>query len=230
MVGETDPFPDGHEWNIAASTPVVEPAVALLLVHPWIEAEARDVLYGGNLWLMLNGPQTPAHSFLLHCHRNQFRRIRIVFSLHDLITRDWIQETPDRSKGMEGSRLQRTDQLHNALAKDLDIEWGLRIALLMSTPFLLLDYLEMDLDQCYCPIGCCRAVDVIIFWMLRISIGGSTCDLDRRLPCHVRVTGFKSVDEKRQFYEMLHMITFYNASEAKAMLTEVHVKLHELEG
>lgn len=229
IVGEIDPFPSGREWKSTRNKVVGKPAVALLLVHPWIEAEAKDILYGGNVWLMLKGSRVLAEIFFWNCHRKQFRRIRTVFSQHDLITRDWIMESPNRCKGMQDSRLQRTEQLHGDLANELHVEWLLRLTYLICTTWPMLECVEMDLNQCYCPIGCCRPVEAIIFRMLTIFIAKSTPrGLYFKLRWDVEVTGFQSHGEEEHFHDVVDEITCCAEPREGSKSKEIHANLMKI--
>ena len=235
IVGEINPFPNGREWKSATNTPVVKPAVALLLVHPWIEAEAKDILYGGNTWLMLIQPDGFKEWSFWTCHGKQLRRVRTVFSQHDLITRDWIQETPNRSKGMAGSRRARTEQLHQACSMKLVIDWCVRLVWLMYSVLSDLECLDMELHQCYCPIGCCRLVDWIIRGMLILFVSQSaypapeSAKIFRTLNAiELKVTGFENEDEEERFKKAVAVIRRRNVPEATAMDEQIETRLFDL--
>ena len=231
VVGEVDPFPTSHWWKPAGRTPVVRPAVTLLLVHPLIKAEARDILYGGNTWLMLNTPHGLKETSFWIGRGKQFRSVRTIFSQHDLIARDWIQEAPDRINGMESSRRARTEQLHNAYSKELYSDWQARIIWLMGSLFANLVRLCMDFHQCYCPIGCCRAVDRIIQDILRLFIylsANPSPQSEENLKGFTTVelygTGFESKDEKEQFWKAIEIIRSRDVKQAVAMLKQTAVR------
>ena len=236
IVGEIDPFPTGREWKAPASTSVVKPAVALLLAHPWIEAEARDILYEGNVWLLLSKPKSQVEDFFWTCHRKDFHHVRIIISQHDLITRYWIQGSPCVTEEMEGSRHLRTERLHQICTERLLVEWAAKIGWLLYPEMPDLKRLDIDLHQCYCPIGCCRMVDRIISIMLSASITFSpfTCDKSKTAirtfsAVERNVFGTESADEKERFDEGIAAIQSHDVSRVEATRNQVKKRLSDRE-
>lgn len=236
VVGEIDPFPTDHEWKAAATTSVDKPAVALLRAHPWIEAEARDILYGGNVWLMLSKPQSLVEKFFWTCHRKDFRHVRVSFSQHDLITRDWVQENPCVMEETEGSRHARTEQSHQVCSTRLIHEWTSKIGWLLYPELPNLKRLDMDLHQCYCPIGCCRLVDRIISIILTafLTLSQLTSDESKTAirtfsAVELNVIGTQSADEKRRFNEAIAVFQSRDVPRAEAMRSQARKRLLDLE-
>ena len=185
-----------------------------------VQSEAEAIFYGvGNLFVLPAGyyPNPPMfrdNSLLYHSPPPipPFKSISITFDFRD--------EKEDLSRRREDIRSQRgfffpmrddndnpTNKfrwhfgdeevilhIHDSRLDALEEIWSERISVIKQC--VGLTYLEIDLEECYCPLGCCR----VVHWVL---------DLIGRFPTEteslkqLNITGVGSVEEARM---LIHII------------------------
>lgn len=92
-------------------------------------------------------------------------------------------------------------KLHDQKTELLEYEWVDRIDAIKS---MTLDRLELDFEECYCSVGCCRKVGWVLDAFIHSDMPPGTlpddiyCNTDwkTRPPLHVNVLGWRSPEEQ----------------------------------
>lgn len=133
------------------------PSVALLGVNKTVNQEAAKILFGKNTWHLSYIRYLPhgEESRFWRRYAKYFRHISIRFTMNDVLPRDLFRTTNVR-RSLPGSYNERTlaAAIHDdriwMLAKTF--AWKRRRLLEMN-----LDSLIFDVEDLFCPNGCCRS-------------------------------------------------------------------------
>ena len=185
-----------------------------------VQSEAEAVFYGlGNHFVLPAGyyrnPPVFRDGSLSYCSPAPippFKSLSVTFDFRDeqedlsgkdskiRSQRDWYfpmrddnTNAVDRSgRQMDGK--ERTLHVHDERLNALFHIWGERIRIIEQC--VGLKYLEVDLEECYCPLGCCRMAE---------SVVGTIYDFPARSDSlkHLNITGISSVEEA---YELMNAI------------------------
>ena len=147
--GEINPYPTDYERNELMRPFPRKPDVALLQVSSVVQAEAKIVLFGKNLWRLSynkkNDPMWDAYGELV-------RKLIISFDVRDLDSNDRLQ-TAIFEWGYQDNWEDLKDKCHNQACNDLiDDVWWWKISRISE---MMLTGLILDFTNCYCPNGCC---------------------------------------------------------------------------
>jgi len=157
--GEIIPYPTRYEitdGEIDKNQPL--PCTALLAVNKVVRDEAAAVLFPKNTWRISNGRRSfPAVSklhrlFLYHATITVDCRASDSTSQLEM-TKEWFG---DDYKALTSAR--RRELIHEERNYDF-IEWWVENMKLAER--FSLKTLRIDFTNCYCPSGCCRAVQDI---------------------------------------------------------------------
>ena len=197
------------------------PIVALLAVNKTLHQEAAKILFGKNTWHLSYIRYLPhgEESRFWRRYAKYFRHVSIRFTMNDVLPRDLVRITNVR-RSLPGSYNGRslTDAIHDdrifMLAKTF--AWKRRLLLEMN-----LDSLVFDVENLFCPNGCCRTeiLDILCENMGREGIwyaskphvsmrsyfkapnlyGGCIQDIETKRQRKVEVVGLVSDEEKDIF-------------------------------
>ncbi len=184
----------------------VKPYLGILGVNRQIRDEAKTVYYRGNAFEL--GPLSGIHH-LFPGDRYAFSLIRsltISFSPRTLSQRIreevrhgyrqmWVEESRYEEDAVQACQ-NRARLLHNAERRMLETIWKMRILDLAA--MVSLRSLHLDLEDCYCPTGCCRLVSALGKCILEMNVGQKLLAVK-----DFQVQGTLGLSEKLQFmYEM----------------------------
>ncbi|KAG7005479.1 hypothetical protein G7Y79_00019g046590 [Physcia stellaris] len=155
-----------------------EPIASGLLngVSKAVQSEAEAVFYGfGNHFVLPVGfvqhPPLFGNNFRhIPAKIPPFKSISLSFDQRDLKTdpRWWrgISSPRDPSPPLdylgrnESSFVERMQSIHELQRQGLCLIWAARTSIIKR--YVELKFLQIDLEECYCPLGCCRMVDSVL--------------------------------------------------------------------
>ncbi|KAI9698689.1 MAG: hypothetical protein M1836_003799 [Candelina mexicana] len=184
----------------------VKPYIGVLGVNRQIRDEAKTVYYRGNAFVL--GPLAGIHH-LFPSDRYAFSLIRsltIHFSPRTLSQKvreevrhgyrqRWVEESRYEENTVQACQ-NRARLLHNTERRMLETIWKMRVLDLAA--MMSLKSLYLDLEDCYCPTGCCRMVSALGKCILEMNVGHKLSAVK-----DFQVRGTLGLSEKLQFvYEM----------------------------
>ncbi|KAI9718384.1 MAG: hypothetical protein M1812_004105 [Candelaria pacifica] len=200
----SDPRTAGQENSESITS--VKPYLGILGVNRQVRDEAKTVYYRGNSFEL--GPLAGIHH-LFPSDRYAFSLIRsltIGFSpntlspkIRDEVRHGYRQRWVDESRYEENTVQacqNRARLLHNAEKRMLETIWKMRVLDLAA--MVSLKSLHLDLEDCYCPTGCCRLVPALGKCILEMNVGQKLLAVS-----DFQVHGTLGLSERLQFmYEM----------------------------
>lgn len=148
-----------------------------------VQEEATQIFYGPkNHFVLPTGlyayPETCGHyyaNFGAFYQVPPFKSMSYTFDMRDMhedawILREVVKEMelggPEKGDNFEKLDLSSEDimsRIHNVGKVSLDDFWNMRCQLMRSQ--LALKFLQIDLEECYCPTGCCRMALDVCKWL-----------------------------------------------------------------
>ncbi|KAL8779732.1 MAG: hypothetical protein Q9213_006800 [Squamulea squamosa] len=135
-----------------------------------VQAEAEAVFYGSkNLFVMPAGVFVyPAVHGRVVARRPPFQSLSFTFDMRDssacvckdshIVRRGVNQQSHQGCFDVQLTQQQRLQLIHDLQRFALEGVWNARCLIIKD---LDLRYLELDFEECYCPMGCCRMVDFV---------------------------------------------------------------------
>lgn len=148
--------PPGQKEGVRAGRRVLKVSFpALLQINSQIRAEAAPIFYGTNSWTIIDIPRglSLPEVFFTHVHEATVTFDRRVMSIKKVWS---ISDQVFDKTTKTGSSHNRLHIIHNKLKKHLLAIWQDKCSTLRTMSSLT--ELTVDVENCKCPIGCCRMV------------------------------------------------------------------------
>jgi hypothetical protein len=185
--------------------------VQLFRVSKQVYAEARKVFLSQNTFVILNSitnsvdDDSPLSGLYRDTTEMQMiRRLSISLDYRSypidytdiLVQCGQSAYIAKRSKALNEDHAYATTTLHDTVMEQLQDKWNMLLSCLGAGSKL--DYLQINLQNCYCPLGCHRVAHEAFQWPASLSLShrmqlGGTLD----------IIGTESKDERDFFREML---------------------------
>ena len=194
-----NPCPTIHEPPSLLASKTHRPCVALLRVNKQVEAEAADVLYGHNRWLI---PLSLNH-YIFYPQKvsvNNARRFRHIivrldfYKISDELRYSIILDSHKYEHAQTSK--QRFNYIHSRMLRILNWEVH-KVRRYVKWEYKKLQTLVLDVENLYCPLGCCRLE------LMRGRLYHQFISQLNKLPSfwpdctlHVTVTGLSTQEEK----------------------------------
>lgn len=154
--GTINPYPAHHEAKDQFAKCNRRPDVALLKVNTVLNFEATRIIYSMNTW-QLSSPRPLEHPSLQkdlvwNLHPGRVFRLRILMNINDLPP-NIILEAARKADERSLNGYQRAIFVHNLSLKGTLETWHWKMEMIQYIKPLTL---EIDMENMYCPIGCCR--------------------------------------------------------------------------
>ncbi|KAI1380089.1 hypothetical protein F4677DRAFT_462956 [Hypoxylon crocopeplum] len=211
-------------------------------VNSTVHAEATYIFYGRNRFVFPKGPcaflmeaPPPYYNIPPTFYKQLTGRMRSVALIFDLWDPTLHAKRSDRilqsSCGIQIPPLNGSDEASHSRWATMTVDiWRDRIN---SIKDLALDRLHIELDQCYCPLGCCRLVNNVLDAL-------SHADHEKPWKFHpprvIEVTGWLDEGEAMRIEERLealypntpHDVRFYGGSAFERLQGELQEQLRNL--